>query len=371
MKKASIITIVDNQNFGTYLQAFALCVVIEKLGFEAELIDYTRPSQTFLYLLKHRVLNTAIFLKWPKRLYELLIQIRIRHKDKKFVKCFLSKISYSSYSQLKSNPPIADFYITGSDQVWNSWYNCGIDRSFYLDFGDCNIPRFSYASSIGMSSIPENERAEMSSLLSRYRSISLREQSSISMLQEIGVPITKMELVLDPTLLIDRSQWCKYSFKKRLVEEPYVLLYSVEKQQQNDVISQIALKISKKRNLKVVAVYTQGCESKFKCADYDFFNVQPQHFLNLMYYAEFCVVSSFHGTAFSVNFNKDFITVAPEKFNGRVMNLLNLCGLQSRLVTSFNSSIIDAPTIDYTKINSILEQHRLSSINFLLKSISI
>lgn len=130
LKKVSIITIIDNVNFGTYLQALALAKTIENLHFSPHIIDYCRKHQSFNYLLHSNIASTYNPLKWIYRTYNWYKSMQLRKKDKNFLKKYLTKKEYYSFNELAQNPPQADIYVTGSDQVWNSSYNKGIDKSF-------------------------------------------------------------------------------------------------------------------------------------------------------------------------------------------------------------------------------------------------
>ena len=119
IKSASIITIIDNVNFGTYLQAMALAKTIENFGISVHIIDYCRKHQSFQYLFCACLQNTCNPLKWGYRIFNWYKSMLLRKKDKAFLKDNLTKKQYFSYEELKKNPPYADVYITGSDQVWN------------------------------------------------------------------------------------------------------------------------------------------------------------------------------------------------------------------------------------------------------------
>jgi hypothetical protein len=118
-------------------------------------------------------------------------------------------------------------------------------------------------------------------------------------------------------VLLTKEDWQNYACK-RLIHEPYAVVYSVETKTQDKLISKMAGIISRNKGLKIAGIYYGGKKSKIENTDYDFFRVTPSVFLSLFYYADYCIVSSFHGTAFSVNFQKDFLTITPKKFNSRV-----------------------------------------------------
>ena len=184
MKKVAIITVLDNTNYGTYLQALALGLVIKNLGYKVEIIDYVRSFMT-----KKSILSRS---KNPiKRIYNTLFNIpqqeKLKKKDKAFLQHFLTLTpqTYISFQALKDNPPIADIYVTGSDQVWNSTYNRGIDKSFFLDFVPSNSKRISYAASIGMKDFPKEEKNEVYNLLKQYSHITVRENDAKNILKQV------------------------------------------------------------------------------------------------------------------------------------------------------------------------------------------
>lgn len=230
--KVSLITILDNTNFGTYLQALALSKTIEKLGLDVEIVDYIRPRMSRIGSMSWTRNPWKKLLKWLN--YPAIE--KLRDADHDFLKRFvaLSPVTYSNYKQLKNNPPVADIYVTGSDQVWNSIYNQGIDKAFYLDFADKKAKRVSYAASIGMEDFPATEVKETMQLLSKYTQITVREQKAKNILARLG--FANVEVVLDPTLLLDANDWRKISQlagKPLDLNEPYLLVYSVETKKEN------------------------------------------------------------------------------------------------------------------------------------------
>lgn len=364
--KVAIITILDNTNYGTYLQALATGKAIQALGHEAEIIRYIRKSMTpkgnSLQILKDRGvlrwLNRCVLKrKGRKRTFEL------RVKDLDFLSSYLPVTrEYVGFDQLKNDPPKADVYLTGSDQVWNSYYNHGIDKSFYLDFAPKNATRISYAASIGMPEFPANEVDEVVRLLRKYKNITVRETAAKEILAKLGIA---SEVVLDPTLLLDKTAWANIANLYPFAEsEPYLLTYSVEYGKENSIIKHYAQQIASKEGLKIYHI-TYGNVPKDNYYDKVFSYATPDQFLNLMLHASYVVVSSFHGTAFSVNFNKPFITVSPKRFNSRIESLLNITGLQSRIVTDCNCNVESLGEIDYSVVNEILNEERRKSMSRL------
>ena len=368
MKKVVIVTILDNVNFGTFLQVLALGKILEAKGFNVEVVKYIRPTRTPKNLSKNFWSKNIV-----KNLYHFFLNIPLilllRRKDHMFIKKHLpvSK-KYTSFDALKHNPPMADIYLTGSDQVWNSYYNGGIDRSFYLDFAPSGNDKVAYGASIGMSDFPENEKKTTRELLEQYKSISVREQQAKQILENLG--LQNIEVVLDPTLLLTKTDWEKLIdisvFKKK---EPYLLVYSVEKAE-DELVKDIALKVAQNKKMPIYCISSEGKLHGLRLGKKRFTRATPPHFISLFAQADFTVVSSFHGTAFSINMNKNFITISPSKFNSRIDNLLNICGLQERKISdikSFSDKLLD--DIDYSVVNHILTNERDKSMDFINKAI--
>lgn len=370
MRKVSIITIIDNNNFGTFLQAFALCKKIEQLGAKPELVDYCRPHMSWKYSFKTIFKTIHNPLRILSRLLSLWKSNKIHKKDRRFIYQYLSSYSCNSIEDIKRTVS-ADVYMTGSDQVWNSIHNRGLDKAFYLDYATQGAPRVAYAASIGMPQFQEHEKEETKTLLEKYNMITLREQSSIDLLSDLGLDKSKLHAVLDPTLLLDKEEWKRQITLPRLHTEKYLLVYSVETKEQNNVIESVAEKIAKERHLKIVGVYYGGSYSRMKCCDYNHHYATPDVFLSLMYYADYVAVSSFHGTAFAVNFNKEFITVMPDRFNSRVLNLLTTINATDRIIKNADCDLKSIKPLAYGQINEILSIEREESVGFLEQMIDV
>jgi len=363
MKKVSIITIFDNPNFGTYLQALALGLMIEREGFSAEIVHYERPVWHVFpkWLLKFHFLEPLYLLKAYLRKNKKVIQ---QYECRRFVaKHIALSRTYYSYLELEVNPPKADIYLTGSDQVWNTTHNHGVDKAFYLDYAPKDAPRYAYAASIGMSQIPTEYVEETKMLLAKYQRISVREQSNIGLLASIGI---KSEQVLDPTLLLNKKEWIKYA-RPMTFTEPYLLVYSVESKERDAIVGKVAQQVAKAKGLKIYEVNYFGANKAIPDCDKHFFHATPDLFLALIANAGYVVVSSFHGTAFSINFNKDFISVAPDRFSSRLDGILSVTGLEWRKVSDVNdvTDELISMTIDYSTVNGKIKTEREKSISFL------
>lgn len=362
MLKVSLITIFDNPNFGTYLQALALSKVIERLGGHVEIVNYWREFNIYS---KHLNPFHQGFKERCIRLVKNLGIIAVRHRQHRYIQreVGLSK-RYTCYEQLLATPPQADIYLTGSDQVWNTKHNHGIDKAFYLGYAPAGKRKCAYGASIGMSEFEEQYKDETRRLLAQYDFISVRETSNVRLLSEIG--IGGVENVLDPTLLFNRDDWKAYIKDSLRPSKPYLLVYSVESASQREIIADIADRVAKEKNLQKICISYGGKGSRVPRCDKYYYYSTLERFLTLFYYADFTVVSSFHGTAFSVNMNRPFVTITPERFSSRIDSLLQLVGLENRKASQmedFREDLLMAP--NYTEVNKRLDVERQRCIRLI------
>lgn len=363
--KAALITIVDNINFGTYLQAYACVMKLKNIFTEIEVINYIRPYLNSRQIALEYLKDTRK--SWIKRVIYALSYMIVEPFMIWNVKKFLTKRvkmskRYNSYYDLIKCPPKADYYITGSDQVWNYKHNHGLDYTFF--WAGINGYKCSYASSIGTEDISDIKiQDEMAKLLQEYKYISVRESSAQYALNKIG--LRNVQHVLDPTLLLNKEQWAQHANKKFKKEESYLLIYTVEKEK-IDVIKEQATIIAKQYNYKIYVVCPTIKFKKDYNADKVFNLASVELFLSLFLNADFVLASSFHGTAFAINFNKNFLTISPGAFSSRVNSLLEITNLQDRYISkpiyNYNTKYKD---IDYNIVNNILEKNRKKSEDYL------
>ncbi len=363
--KLYLITILDNINFGTYLQAFSTAYKMRRRDYDVHVVNYIRP-----YLRPTQVaLNYFNKDNWSyiKRFIYCIAYISLEFYMRYNLKRFISKkinltIKCENLNQINKVTNDADILLTGSDQVWNSSHNHGLDLCFF--WAGINKPKFSYASSIGMENFLKDEQEIVKELLDSYSIISVREDHAKKLLNSLGVKDVCQ--VLDPTLLLDKKEWHSYCIPKFKKTESYLLIYSVEPKR-NLMVSKQAQIIAKERGLKIYVVSPSFKFKKDFNADRVFNFASVELFLTLFYNADFIVASSFHGTAFSINFNKEFITISSSDFNSRIYSLLTLFNLTERCVVDELITNDDLKPIDYELVNSILDVERNKSEVFLDK----
>lgn len=355
MKTVSFITIHRGPNFGTNLQAIATSEVIKRLGFDPTLVNYIPNHRTLSNYWK-----TAF--KTPWRLLRRIIYGYNYRRNIKIYNGYLEKyckMSLPIYDKddFAKKCPKSDFFLTGSDQVWNSEHNLYLNKRYY--FEGIEGKKIAYASSFGVETLPLDEFKEVQCLLSTYSSIAVREDSAKKLVESMGYDAIQ---VLDPTFMLDKDEWKTY-MSMRKVNEPYLLLYVPYNIIDKKTLYQTAREIASKRGLKVVTFSWDF--HREPQADITIKYANPGDFLSLMHYAEFVITNSFHGTAFSINLNKQFLVYMPSGFGTRIESVLSLAKLEHRLMTGREDEIPYNEFIDYTETNEILDTERKKSMNYL------
>ena len=317
--KVAIITLHRVYNYGSALQAYATQIAFEKAGYEAEVIDYITEQRT-----KKQIMKTAAAgsnKKMPNFVYKFFKIFSIALKEMtfgKFVKknLHLTK-QYITADDLEKDPPQADIYVTGSDQTWNSQYNGGVDRGFFLTFAPKDKAKVSFVASFGKSHLNDKEVAETKPLIAEYKKLSVREDSALDVLHQLGRD-DGVQLI-DPTLQLTKDEWLRLA-SPRLVKQPYLILMLLYNEDNH--ATEYARKIADKKGLKLIKISWEM--KKPPMVDQLFTHRSPADFLSLFANADFVVTNSFHGLAFSINLERDFVSF-------REMNLIPESRVFSRL----------------------------------------
>ena len=362
-KTVGIITLHRITNYGSVLQAYALQEMVKRLGFDVEIIDY-RPSRATMSSMlkglrnKTNLLRKSFFARTAARVIILPSYILRFKCFKQFVNGYLdlTKNSCIVEKDFKTKLPVFDIYCTGSDQVWNSEWNGMIDGPLFLDFAPDDAKKIAYAASFGKEELDEWEIEETKRLLERYDYIAVRELSGKKILDKLG--INNSGCVLDPTLLFDGKIWKKIA-SDRFKNEKYILVYNLNR---NKKIHDYAVKLSQKTGLKIKYITYQVHDFYKKGKMYC--NTSVENYLALIANATYIVTDSFHGVAFSINFNKDFVVIYPEKFSSRLRSILEITGLFDRVVEDGSLDIINKK-INYKTVNDKISNERDKSIAYL------
>lgn len=362
MKKVGLITMHNVFNMGAVLQSYALQRVINEQGAECEIIDYVPNLRKGYrnYFPKNQGINKmrrlASWVKWlPQR-------IKWQKPYKQFIHehLILGNRTFYENDEIYNYKFNYDVFVTGSDQVWNSSSTDGLSPYYFLDFVK-DKQKVSYAASL--SELKDSEKSTMMHYLDTFNAISVREYHSVNLLKDISnLPI---ELVLDPTFLLTQNEWDTIASESSVeVADEYLLIYML-----GDVpkMLEIAEQIAKEKKLKIVKF---GWDlKKSPQVDINISFGTPQDFVRLFKNAKFVVTNSFHGTAFSINFNKNFISIPSSKKNPRFVSVLTLFGLKSHLYEENEDISACIKEIDYQKVKNILNEQRKKSFEFINKNI--
>lgn len=367
--KIGILTVPFNNNYGGYLQAYALKTVLKEMGHEVVFINRQRNINKSLKLKIYRFLVNNHLIKDFIAEKNQTISVNTQL----FVQQYLSPISPAYYSsdQMKESLKMGiDLFIVGSDQVWRYKYAEDSIDDFFFGFIEKsnNIPRISYAASFGTDSLdyPADKIDIIRELLSRFKAISVREKSGEHLLSKyFDVPSLNTHTVLDPTLLLDADSY-KSLFKNIRPEvDKYLLTYILDK---DEVFFANINRFCMECDLEITDIKAQT--GHYRSLDV----IEPvEKWLSLFYYAEYIVTDSFHGTVFSILFHKPFVVFAnPIRGVARLHSLLSIFGLEERLVTDSRASIDNVlrKPIVWDLVDDILDNNKANSLDFLKDSIN-
>lgn len=346
-------------NYGSLLQAYALQEAIQQLGHNAVCIDYVNKNEDSWRLcfsqLKESRMNSSII----KRFIFCMVQLpnytintyafqRMQNQYLKLTSRFRSK------DEIHLDD--IDVYCTGSDQVWNQIHN-ELDLSYFLEFTPDDAVRIAYAASFGRDYVDDCDKEMVKHYIERYKTVSVREESGANILKQMGINCSH---VVDPVLLFDMDFWEKEA-NDRKEKLDYVLIYQLH---YNKELTRIAQKLANEKGLKVIRL---TCELKQRFIKNEKVIYLPNiaDFLGYIRAAKYVVTDSFHGTAFSILFHRQFVEVMPGVNKTRNENLLKLANLRGRFVDINNVTKIADQKIDYQEVECLLADARKRSWEYL------
>ena len=342
--KAGIVTFEKAINYGTSLQAVALLKVLQNEGVDASFIHHAceeidKTSRVFDWKMAKSVPYTLA------HLYNLSIALKRRNKFQSFWDKHYSFATNDVYDY--------DVVVAGSDQIWNNKLTAN-DWFYFLDFPKNNVKKASYAGSFGLSTLEAQMAKEVSPMLCDFDYLSVREKTAAKIINDIcGIDVP---VVLDPTLLLNKQQWQEMAdpdFK----HTGYIFVYTVFN---SDSLWEYAYELSRKTGLPIRTIsYSKLHRRKAEHV----FDAGPAQWLSHMLGADYVVTNSFHGFAFSVNFEKQFYFELPPHSSGvgsRLSDIAHAYGLTNRELKTSDDSIID-----YEQIRTKLEIARNESMEFI------
>jgi len=365
--KVGIITFHFAGNQGAALQCYALQTYLEKRGHAVQVINYCPPYHANKYAAKKNPFLSARTV-WRKNSSRNLLRRAaasakgfasgVRHTLRGTDKVRFQRFAeftgkhlhqtdiYRSVAQLRKNPPDADVYISGSDQLWNpELTDCRFEEAYFLRFGPGQTKRLTYAISL-KEHYSDAEKRKLERLCSDLDGICIRETNAdlaSCVQQDIAVCV-------DPTLLLDAADYAQAESQLQ-VTEPYLFVYGFET---NDTINAAVSKIAAEKGLKVI----NGAPNRIRlhCPCEKVYDFGPGEFLAYIKNAAYVVTSSFHGTAFSLIYEKQFSVIAHSTRGKRMTELLQKLDLLDRIWHEDAGSWQDE--IDYSCVRQQLHQLR-------------
>ena len=390
--KVGIASCYYHHNYGSVLQAYATQIIIEKLGHEAitivckdPMIYMSQPKITYYF---HKLMNFDIVkdkirkLKSKieiKKYSEIVEGIAIRDKcfddfSNKFFK--LSETS-NTRKELSCFAQKCDAVIVGSDMLWHP---INIEHDYYtLTFVPDEVKKISYATSFGTTVIPKYQKKKARDFLKRFNSISVREQSGINVVKQLGVD-KDVQVVLDPTLLFTAKEWMHIQNEEKFISGKYILCYFLGVNTEHRKIVNLIKEVT---GYKIVALQhlDEFVSADIEFADIKPYNVGPSEFLNLIRNAEIVCTDSFHGTCFSLLNHKKFFVFNrfqdnnTQSTNTRIDSLLKIVNLEDRRITAKTTedNVLEQlkELINYEVVDECLEVERKKSLLFLENAFSL
>lgn len=369
-------------NYGMLLQAYATQQIVEKFGYKTEVLNVRQNPIDRIprYIGGYKVIAMILW-RWLKnKLFKNHDNLDDKHRTNKKKRIEAADsfrntkmhdfVTYDGLKALTEATKGFSSVLVGSDQLWLP--DVAFSKFYSLQFAAPGVNRISYATSLGVSSYPNYARKAARDFWKKINYLSVREEQGKDIIQSIvDIPV---QVVVDPTYLFTKEEWLDRIPNQKITEDGYVLCYFLG---DSKPMKDFAVRLAKSKGLRVVSVLSDECNSD----DYSVFDEVisgkgPEDFVNLVRNADFVLTDSFHGLAFSVINEKQFLifyrnrTDTKQSRNSRIDNILNMWGLESRLIIDPENAYISVDQIDYSFVNSRVAEQRDRSIVFLKKALN-
>lgn len=352
MKKCAIITL-TGYNFGNRLQNYATQEILKKFDYDVYTIHNPYMENYNKYKHFTKLMIKSIFDEKSRK--DLSREKKFELFDKENIN--YSNLYLSKPKDIDKMKNIFYFFACGSDQVWNP-----MDKKYgYNNFAMFTKNKITMAPSFGVDVFPQNRVKEFNTYLNSFDYLSAREKSGVEIIKNISGKTA--ECVIDPTLMLSKDEWISLQKKPHFIKDDnYILVYCLG----NNNFSKEISEFSKKENLKIIDI--MNYKNKGYC-------IGPSEFIYLVNNAKYIITDSFHGSIFSLLFEKKFaIFERKDKFdsmNTRIENLIELFMINDRLLKpNYNLENILNSEIDYKKIKNIIRNEIIHAMNYIKKSIN-
>ncbi|MDD6082296.1 MAG: polysaccharide pyruvyl transferase family protein [Oscillospiraceae bacterium] len=344
--KIAILTFHCSYNYGSALQAYALQTFLERKGHSVKIVDYVLSSDFKQY----KLLRFDRYIKNPKYLLSdiFFLNKTIRRKrnfvsfKENFLNCTEKK--YFDDDDMSELNAMFDAFICGSDQIWNTACTCRVIPAYFLSFVSDDKLKIAYAPSVAQihDEISDEEKKQLKKLVNRIDYISVREESTAPYIKQFTDK--QVDIVLDPTLLLDKKDYCDLiSDELNFENRKYIFYYTLQK---NVEMEDYCYRLSEEKKLKILYISKVDIK-RFKNSE-NIYGISPNDFIGYIRNAEYIVTNSFHATVFSIIFEKQLCTFGTKKSFVRMQDFLRELGIEQRIYkdSSFN---IDEK-IDYSDV---------------------
>ena len=349
------------KNYGSVLQTYASQELLSRKGGSVSIANYILPEASglkYMDIILRKHASAGRIKKIILRAAVLPTMIRWKYVFGGFLKKYLNVCGSpaDSCEKLKTELPDADIYCTGSDQVWNPETNRGLQPAYFCEFAPKGKRVVSLAASFGVKTVREKDEALIKRYLEKYSLLSVRERSGIDILAKAGL---KGRMILDPVMIEPAGFWEKLAAKRK-IKQDYVLIYQLNSSRAFDrYAEQAAVRLGKKL-VRICTRYDQILKNG---------RTVPvptvEQWISLFFYADFVITDSFHGTVFSILFQKEFVNLYPPLFSERLDSLLSMFGIEERHISDCSRFDILDKRIDYRRVNEILDEKRKESLEFI------
>lgn len=363
----------SSDNYGQLLQLFALQTYLRKRGHDPFLIRYAPWKDAWRFFSFSKVWHILFH---PSKILSFMINKRTDYKirknniihDRQFEGFLRETIHFTdriySSGDLFTDPPAADMYITGSDQVWGARLPHPV---YFLQFGDKKVKRMSFAASFGDSLIFFHPfyYSKLKPYLNTFDLITVRELKALEICRNAG--ISEVSLIPDPTLMIEECDYDQLCLNQRALSYPYCLVYMLENEKLTTVKMSAVAEFIKTKGLKMMYVASQGRFDNYSKV----YPTIPQ-FLSYIKNADFVITNSFHGTALSILYARKFAAIPQREGNRtRIDTLLSLYELKSHWVevSSQLERVYNLP-MDRVAVGSLILKYRIETDSLLSEKLS-
>lgn len=340
----------SKNNYGALFQSCGLSSFLQQQGYDVSFVTLEERKL-------HKQGIKAALKDVAKKIVLLPHAKKFKIREKKcrlFAKETQNQIVYPSSKELYADPPLADVYLSGSDQVWNP---VAMHEDLFLAYAPKGSRKISYAASMGSEKIPAENRARFAELIGEYEAFSVREDTVVEIIRQFtDKPVVQH---IDPVFLKSRLEWEKLETPYENIKfDKFIFLYAIE---WSPDFNNRLKKLKEETGLPVVSVNIGNIKSV--CADQIIYDASPCEFLYLLHRAQTVVATSFHGVAMSIVYNKPFLPLAGINMPTRIQSLMRHFQIKSP------ENCLRYTATDFERINEVILRDQIEAKEYIVKAV--